>query len=363
MSSETGKLLKVNIFGESHGRAIGVVIDGLPAGEEIDEQDLSRFMARRAGGKTFSTPRKEEDKPVFLSGMLGGKTTGAPLCAIIENKNFRPDDYSQFQSTPRPSHADYPAYVKYDGFNDQSGGGHFSGRLTAPLCIAGGICMQILERRGIRIGAHIAVLANVGDTPFDPCNPDNGVFDEVKSKEFPVISDDAGAEMREKILDAMSNDDSVGGIVECAVTGLPVGIGAPMFGSVESRLSAAIFGIGAVRGIDFGAGFSAAYMRGSEHNDPYYMDNGCVKTRTNNHGGVIGGITSGMPIIFQTAFKPTPSIGIEQDTVDLATKTDTKIKIGGRHDPCIVPRAVPCVEAATAVTLLDILLENNRLEK
>lgn len=364
MSSEIGNILKINIFGESHGKAIGVVINGLPAGETIDEDELQRFMARRAGGKTFSTPRKEEDKPVFLSGILNGKTTGAPLCAIIENKNFRPGDYKEFSATPRPSHADYPAFVKYNGFNDQSGGGHFSGRLTAPLCIAGGICMQILERRGIKIRAHISVLANVADGGYiDPCNPDQTILDTVMTKDFPVIDDNAGKEMQNKILEAMSNNDSVGGMVECIVTGIKAGIGAPMFGSVESRLSAAIFGIGAVRGIDFGAGFTAAYMKGSEHNDPYYIDNGEIKTRTNYHGGVIGGITSGMPIIFQTAFKPTPSIGIEQDTVDMINKTDAKITIGGRHDPCIVPRAVPCVEAATAVTLLDILLENDGLEK
>lgn len=212
MSSEIGKILKINIFGESHGKAIGVVINGLPAGETIDEDELHRFMARRAGGKTFSTPRKEEDKPVFLSGVLNGKTTGAPLCAIIENKNFRPGDYKEFSATPRPSHADYPAFVKYNGFNDQSGGGHFSGRLTAPLCIAGGICMQILERRGIKIGAHISVLANVGDADIDPCNPDQTMLDAVKAKAFPVIDDMAGEEMQKKILDAMSNNDSVGGI-------------------------------------------------------------------------------------------------------------------------------------------------------
>ena len=324
-----GERVKVTIFGESHGPAIGVVLDGVPAGEAIDMDAVRIQMRRRAPGSSdLTTHRSETDDPLVMSGILNGVTTGAPISAIFRNKDQNSAAYHP--EIPRPSHADYAATVRFGGHADLRGGGPFSGRLTACLVFAGAVCRQILERRGIRIGAHIAVLANVGDTPFDPCNPDNGVFDEVKSKEFPVIDDAAGAEMREKILDAMSNDDSVGGIVECAVTGLPAGIGAPMFGSVESRLSAAIFGIGAVRGIDFGAGFSAAYMRGSEHNDPYYMDNGCVKTRTNNHGGVIGGITSGMPIIFQTAFKPTPSIGIEQDTVDLVTKTDTKIKIGGR---------------------------------
>ena len=353
MSSIRGSKLKVDIFGESHGKAVGVLINGLPAGEEIDENELQEFMDRRAGGKSFSTSRKEADKPIFLSGILQGKTTGAPLCAIIENNNYKKSDYKNLSFTPRPSHADYPAFVKYNGLCDLSGGGHFSGRLTAPLCIAGGICMQILRRKNIEIGAHIYSIADIKDENFDMCSPE---FKGINKKAFPVIDDEKGKLMQEEILKAKEDLDSVGGIVECAVTGLKAGLGEPMFDSVESRISANIFGIGAVRGIEFGMGFDATKIRGSEHNDPYYIYNGKVKTKTNNHGGIIGGLTSSMPIIFRVAFKPTPSIGIEQDSVDLIKMQNTKIKINGRHDPCIVPRAVPCVEAAAAVTILDLLL-------
>ena len=353
MSSIVGNKLKIDIFGESHGKAVGVLINGLPAGEEIDENELQKFMDRRAGGKSFSTSRKEADKPIFLSGILNRKTTGAPLCAIIENKNYKKSDYENLAFCPRPSHADYPAYVKYNGLCDLSGGGHFSGRLTAALCIAGGICLQILKRKNVEIGAHIYSVAGIYDEHFDLCSPD---FEDLNKKAFPVIDDEKGKLMQNEILKAKDELDSVGGIVECAVTGLRAGLGEPMFGSVESRISANIFGIGAVRGIEFGLGFEAANLRGSEHNDPYYIDNGKIKTRTNNHGGIIGGLTSSMPIVFRVAFKPTPSIGIEQDTVNLNKMQNTKIKINGRHDPCIVPRAVPCVEAAAAVTILDLLL-------
>lgn len=356
MSLMIGNKISIDIFGESHAKAIGVVINGLPPGEEIDIEKLKNFMSRRRGGKNFTTPREESDTPIFLSGVLNNKTTGAPLCAIIENNNIRKDDYSSIAFCPRPSHADYPAYVKYKGFNDMSGGGHFSGRLTAPLCIAGNICMQILERDNIKIGAHIASIAGICDSKFDMCAPRFGT---VSQKDFPVIDDRQGLLMLEEIENAKKLSDSVGGTVECAITGLPAGIGEPMFDSIESRISSAVFGIGAVRGIEFGAGFTAAKMRGSQHNDPYCIENGKIETRTNNHGGVIGGISSGMPIIFTVAFKPTPSIGIEQETVNFKTMQNAKIKIEGRHDPCIVPRAVPCVEAASAITVLDILLNSN----
>ena len=356
MSSTMGNKLKIDIFGESHGKAVGVLINGLPAGEELDENELRFFMHRRAGGKSFSTSRKEADEPIFLSGVLNGKTTGSPLCAIIENKNFKKSDYEALSFTPRPSHADYPAFVKYNGFCDLSGGGHFSGRLTAPLCIAGGICKQILKRKNIEVAAHIYSISNINDVPFDMCNPE---FSDICKKDFPVIDDEKGKLMQDEILKAKNDLDSVGGIVECAVTGLKAGLGEPMFNSLESRISANIFGIGAVRGIEFGLGFDATKIRGSIHNDSYYIEENEIKTKTNNHGGILGGLTTSMPIIFRVAFKPTPSIGIEQDSVDLIKMQNTKIKISGRHDPCIVPRAVPCVEAAAAVTILDLILENN----
>lgn len=356
MSSENGRNISLTVFGESHARAVGAVIEGLPAGEEIDEELIMQFMRRRMGGKPWSTPRREEDKPVILCGLLNGKTTGAALCAIIENNNTRPADYENMKKIPRPSHADYPAFVKYNGANDRSGGGQFSGRLTAPLCAAGAICEQILERRGVKVAAHLSRAAGVDDKPFDPCNPDGGLFEKLKLKEFPVIDDEAGGRMIEQIIRAKGNMDSVGGVVECAVTGLEPGLGEPIFGSVESRLSSMIFGIGGVRGIEFGAGFLAADMTGSLHNDPYCIVENEIKTVTNNHGGIIGGLTSGMPIIFRAAFKPTSSIGLPQRSVDLDSLEETKLEIRGRHDPCIAVRAVPCVEAAAAVTVLDILM-------
>ena len=330
MSSENGQNIKLTVFGESHASAVGVVIEGLPAGEAIDEEQIMQFMRRRMGGKAWSTPRKEEDKPEFLCGLLGGRTTGAALCAIIRNSNIRPAD--------------------------RSGGGQFSGRLTAPLCVAGAISEQILARKGIKVAAHLSRAAGIDDTPFDPCNPDNGIFDKLKTKLFPTIDDKAGEEMTKKIIEAKESLDSVGGIVECAVTGLGAGLGDPIFGSVESRISSMIFGIGGVRGIEFGAGFSAADMTGSVHNDPYCLIDDKIKTVTNNHGGIIGGLTSGMPIIFRAAFKPTPSIGLPQRSVDLDSLEETRLEVRGRHDPCIAVRAVPCVEAAAAVTVLDIVL-------
>ena len=356
MSSEFGNRLKVSVFGESHGAAVGVVVDGLPAGEAVDLEQLGAFMARRAGGKRFSTPRRETDAPVFLSGLRDGVTTGSPLCAVIENKNVRSGDYSALTDTPRPAHADYPARVKYGGFEDARGGGHFSGRLTAPLCVAGAVCMQSLARRGVRVGAHIAAIGGVADAPFDPVNLADEQLLLAGTRAFPVLDEAAGEKMLDEIAAAAAENDSVGGIVECGVTGLSAGIGEPLFGGIENRLSAAVFGIGAVRGIEFGAGFAAAAMRGSAHNDAYCMADGAVRTKTNRHGGVLGGMTTGMPLLFRVAFKPTPSIGREQQTVNLKTMTEATISVAGRHDPCIVPRAVPCVEAAAAIVMLDFLL-------
>ena len=361
MGSGFGQDVKVSVFGQSHSEAIGVVVDGLPPGHRIDFDKLRSFMGRRAPGRgVFSTTRREEDLPEFLSGLNDGVTCGAPLCALIRNLDMRPHDYDDIRDMPRPGHADYTAHVKYGGHNDVRGGGHFSGRLTAPLCIAGGICMQILEREGIDIGAHIASVADICDVPFEPAKVGRDVISEVKRKGFPVVSDESGKRMIEAIGDARQNGDSLGGVIECAALDVPAGLGDPIFDGVENRIAGIVFGIPAVRGIEFGNGFGAARLRGSDNNDAFYMDGDAVRTRTNNHGGVLGGISSGMPVIFRVAIKPTPSIALEQDSVSLSRGGDVKMKISGRHDPCIVPRAVPCVEAAAAVAILDMVVGGMR---
>lgn len=357
MSSSFGEKVKIMIFGQSHSEAIGVVIDGLPVGEEIDMERVQQFMERRAPGRNaYSTPRKEGDVPRVVSGLFEGKTCGAPICAVIENTNTRSKDYDKLKDLPRPGHADFTAWVKYKGANDHRGGGHFSGRLTAPLCFAGAVCMQILERKGIHIGAHILSIKGVKDTPFDEVQIDAETLKMVTSKAFPVQDDATGEAMQAAIAAARANADSVGGIIECAVTGLPVGVGEPMFDGLESRLAAAVFAIPAVKGVEFGKGFGVAELFGSENNDDFiYEADGTVRTKTNNHGGSLGGISSGMPLVLRAAFKPTPSIGQEQDTISISKRENDKLAIVGRHDPCIVPRAVPCVEAAAAVAILDLL--------
>ncbi len=429
MSSDFGEKIKISIFGESHSPAVGVVIDGINAGEKIDMDELGKFLTRRAPGRSeFSTGRQEADKTEILSGIVDGVTTGTPISAIIRNQDGNPKDYEDIRNTPRPSHADYAAYVKYGKSHDFRGGGHFSGRLTAPLCIAGGICKQILARKGITIGAHIASVADIEDDRFDSVRVNEQEILGIANKGFPVINEKSGDTIKKEILDAKAAGDSVGGTVECCILGMPAGIGEPMFDGIENSIAKIIFGIPAVKGIEFGAGFGSSRMRGSENNDPIYVDsdvtatesssmssrnnatihadtaytdantdavgNGYdsphnneitysshpenqntesvvipdkiagtqrnddinfVKTRTNNSGGITGGLTNGMPIIFTAAFKPTPSIALEQETVDLSTGENTTIKINGRHDPCIVPRAVPCVEAAVAVAILDLI--------
>lgn len=353
MSSMTGKNIKISIFGQSHSEAIGVVIDGLPTGFTFDMEKVSSFMARRApGNNAFSTARKEADKPEILSGLVNNTTCGAPLCAVIRNTNTRSGDYSELKDCPRPSHSDYAASVKYNGFNDVAGGGHFSGRLTAPLCFAGALCMQILESRNINIKAHILSVKNIKDTPFDLLNITN---ENIASKDFPVIDDNAGKMIQEVILSAKEQGDSVGGVIECAATGVPVGYGDPMFDGVENIIAKNIFGIPAVKGIEFGNGFECTTLFGSENNDEYTVKDGKITTTTNNSGGITGGITTGMPIVFRAAMKPTPSIGKEQDSVSLSEKQNKKLTIHGRHDPCIVQRAVPVIEAVTAISILDIL--------
>jgi chorismate synthase len=357
MSFEFGENIKITIFGQSHSEAIGAVINGLPAGEEISISKIEEFMARRAPGRNaYSTKRREADRPKILSGLVDGKTCGAPLCAIIENTDVRSSDYADFADVPRPSHADYPAYVKYRGANDIRGGGHFSGRLTAPLCFAGAVCIQILERRGIAVGAHILSIGEERDRPFDPVRVDFAELSALKSKEFPVICESAGERMKQEIARAAQNLDSVGGVVECCALGVPAGVGEPMFGGIENRISHAIFGIPAVKGIEFGSGFGGTRLYGSENNDPYCYEDGKVRTRTNNAGGILGGYSTGMPIIFRVAIKPTPSIGKKQESISLSRRTNVSLEIRGRHDPCIVPRAVPCVEAVCAAVLLDMII-------
>ncbi len=359
MSSEFGKILRVSVFGQSHGKAIGVLMDGLPAGEAIDLEELYAFLDRRRPGKSpLSTARKETDTPVFLSGLEDGQTCGAPLCAVIENADQRSKDYSELRDKPRPGHADYTAAVKWGGQADTRGGGHFSGRLTAPLCVAGGIAKQILARQGIFVGAHLAAVAGTTDQPF-PLYPSPELFAAVAGKPFPVLDDETGERMQAAILAAKNDLDSVGGVIECAAVGLPAGLGDPMFEGVENRLAAAIFGIPAVKGLEFGAGFGAAALRGSENNDPFIMKNGAVRAETNHAGGILGGITTGLPIVLRAAFKPTPSIGRSQRTVSLSAMENAELTVHGRHDPCIAHRAVPVVEAVTAAVLLDMLLEGN----
>ena len=334
MGNSYGNLFRFTIFGQSHAPAIGVTVEGLPAGEKIDLEALQAFLARRAPGGKYSTARKEADKPEFIAGLTpDGLTCGSPLTAVIRNTDTRSGDYSYLANVPRPGHADYPAMIKYGAGRDYAGGGQFSGRLTAPLCIAGGIAKQLLEKRGITISARIVSIG--GET-------------EEKA-------------MFELIDRVRSEGDSIGGVIECVAEGVPAGIGEPMFGGMENRISQAVFGIPAVKGIEFGAGMAVGAMRGSENNDEFYFDeNGKVRTYTNNHGGLLGGISSGETIVFRAAIKPTPSIAKQQRSVDMASGENTSLEVRGRHDPCIVPRALPCMEAAMAAAIYDAILENER---
>lgn len=359
MSSEFGTQLKISVFGQSHGRAIGVTIHGLPAGETIDLQQLQEFLnRRRPGASPLSTARREADIPIFLSGLENGVTCGAPLCAIIENHDSHSADYQSVADRPRPSHADYTARVKWGEYADLRGGGHFSGRLTAPLCIAGAIAGQILARRGIYVGAHLSAVAGIEDDAF-PLHPTRELFADVAAKPFPVLNDLCGERMQHAIRCARQEGDSVGGTIECAVIGVPAGVGSPMFDGVENRLAAALFGIPAVKGVSFGAGFAGCALRGSENNDPFTIEDGEIRTTQNHAGGALGGITTGMPIVFHVGIKPTPSIALAQQTVSLSEKQNVPLLIQGRHDPCIAHRAVPVVEAVAAAVILDLLLEEH----
>ncbi len=356
MSSTYGEKIKISVFGESHGGGIGVVIDGLPAGEAIDFDAVLAQMARRAPGRDkTATPRKESDLPRVLSGMLGDVLTGAPLCAVIENTNTRSQDYGDLLAKPRPGHSDYTAYIKYHGANDIRGGGHFSGRITAPLVFAGAVCRQLLERRGIQIAAHIQSVGSIHDKPFDPVAVPSALIKRLSASSFALIDESAEEAVRAEIEAARLAQDSVGGTIECAVTGLPAGVGEPMFDGLEGAIAKAVFGVPAVKGIEFGAGFALAAMRGSRANDAFCYQNGHVVTETNHCGGILGGIANGMPLIFRCAVKPTPSIAQPQKTVDLQTGENTVLTIHGRHDPCIVPRAVPVIEAVTALAIINVL--------
>ena len=358
MASYLGKNLHVSVFGQSHSPAIGVCVDGLPAGEAVDLEELQRFLKRRAPGRdATATPRKEADQPQILCGLVDGVTCGAPLAAVIENTNTRSQDYDLLRDVPRPGHADYTAQVRYRGYQDVRGGGHFSGRLTAPLCVAGGVALQILARRGIQVAAHIRWIGNEEDRPFDLNGEQGDLLVRLKEADFPTLERAAGERMRQTILAAKAQGDSVGGVIECMALGIPAGLGDPMFGGMEGRLAAALFGIPAVKGVEFGEGFGASRMLGSQHNDPFRETETGIITASNHAGGILGGITTGMPLVFRVAFKPTPSIAKEQDSVSLSRKAEVKLRVPGRHDPCIVPRAVPVVEAVAALVLLDILLD------
>jgi len=357
VSSEIGNRVKLSVFGESHGEMIGCTLHNLPAGEVIDMEEVAVQMARRApGNDPTATSRKESDLPRVVSGYYAGVTTGTPLTAVIVNENTRSGDYAAQQAVPRPGHADYTGAVRYDGANDIRGGGHFSGRLTAPIVFAGAVCRQILARRGITVGAHIYAIADVKDTPFDAVKVDEDLLSTLSQSSFSLIDGEKELLMRAAVERARVKADSVGGVIELAVTGLPVGVGSPMFGGVENVLSAMLFGIPAVKGVEFGDGFALSTMFGSEANDSYHYDeDGNLTLLSNHNGGILGGITDGAPLIVRVAIKPTPSIGQVQASIDMIEGTNTTTVVRGRHDPCIVPRAVPVVEAAACVALLDLL--------
>ena len=356
MSGVWGNNLKISIFGESHGNAIGITLSGLPTGVELDLDKIDEEMKRRAPGKSkLSTARAEKDIPEILSGIFEGKTTGAPLCGIIRNADTRSKDYGKLKDIMRPGHSDYTGNVRYDGFNDYRGGGHFSGRITAPLVFAGAICKQVLELRGITIGAHVKSVKNIKDESFDYVNITKEQLLSLRNSELPLLDKSKEEEMRNEILNAKTEGDSVGGVIECALIGIEAGVGDPFFDSVESTLAHLLFSVPAVKGVEFGLGFGITELFGFEANDNFYYEGNDIKTKTNNNGGILGGITSGMPVVLKVAIKPTPSISKEQDTINLATKKNDKLVIEGRHDPCIVQRAIPVVEAVVAIGILDLL--------
>ena len=354
MKNVFGYNVSITLFGESHGAEIGAVIDGLAPGIKVDEDFISSQLSLRRPSGAISTSRVEADKFRIVSGVFEGYTTGTPIAIIIPNENTKSKDYSKTKDLARPGHADYTAECKYHGYQDYRGGGHFSGRVTAAIVAAGAIAIDALRAKGIVIGTHIKSLATINDRSFDK----NAILTDINrlnSSEFAVLDESAGAEMREEILKAKSESDSVGGVLETAVLGLPAGVGEPWFDSMESLISHAMFSIPAVKGVEFGDGFSMANMRGSEANDAMKMENGKVVTETNHNGGINGGISNGMPVIFRCAVKPTPSIFKTQNTVDMKKQADAQLSLEGRHDPAIVHRARVVVDSMTALTLCDIL--------
>lgn len=357
MPSVFGDRIKVSVFGQSHSEAIGVVIDGLPAGISIDMDELLAFMARRAPGQgRHTTSRREADRPEFVSGVVDGVTCGAPICALIRNTDTRSGDYSNLRDVPRPGHSDYTAYLKFGAAHDIRGGGHFSGRLTASLCIAGGIALQILASKGISIGAHLASVGSVEDARYDPVHVCADDFVALRANALPAIDPDAAQRMLDEIERARMSADSVGGTIECAIVGMPSGLGDALFGGLEGRLALALFGVPAVKGLEFGSGFAGTRTHGSQNNDEFDMESGHVTCKTNNAGGILGGISTGMPIVFRVAIKPTASIGQPQHSVSLSRGEPAELVIKGRHDPCIAPRAVPVVEAVAALAILEYII-------
>lgn len=356
MGANWGRNIRLSIFGESHGSAIGINIDGLPAGVEIDLDKIEKHMERRAPGRSaFSTQRKEKDGVEILSGIYEGKTTGAPICGIIKNEDKKSKDYSKLKEVMRPGHSDYPAYIKYHGYNDVRGGGHFSGRITAPIVFAGSIAREILAKKNIYIGAQIKSIKDI--EVEDIAELTTEVFEEISKKEMAILDDKKIIEIKERIEVARMNQDSLGGVIECYAIGVPAGIGEPFFDSLESTIAHLAFSIPAVKGIEFGKGFSMTEMLGSEANDEYYLDNHIVKTTNNNNGGILGGISNGMPISFKVAIKPTPSISKKQNTINVKKMENCDLVIEGRHDPCIVPRAVVVIESILALALLERLYD------
>ena len=361
MSSSWGNKLKLELYGASHAAAVGARLSGLPAGEPIDPEELRTLMRRRAPGRSaLGSSRREADEVLFLGGLRGGVTDGETLCLEIRNTDARSRDYEALRSVPRPGHADYAARLKYGEAADLRGGGVFSGRMTAPLCAAGGVCLQLLRRRGVEIASHLLSVGEIEDEPFDPLGPSADTLRQLRAAAWPTLSAARGEQMREQIEKAAAEGDSLGGVAECVVTGLPAGLGGPLFEGLEGLIASLLFAIPAVKGVDFGAGFAAARLRGSENNDPYAVRDGKISIESNHAGGILGGISTGLPLLFRAAFKPTPSIAKAQRSVDLATMTETELRVTGRHDPCIVPRALPVVEAAAALALLDRMLEEDK---
>lgn len=357
MSFQWGNKLRISVFGQSHSEALGVSIEGLPAGERVDLEELKAFLRRRAPGRSdLSSPRQERDEPQILCGLIDGLCCGSPLTILFRNEDPRPQDYEALRDVPRPGHADLAAAIKYEGYQDHRGGGSFSGRMTAPLCAAGGVCLQLLSRRGITVAAHILSVGEAADRPFDPLGLSIEERKRLREAELPVLEPEAEEAFREEIRRAAAEGDSVGGVIEAAVLGLPAGLGGPLFGGLDGKLASALFAIPAVKGVEFGEGFAAARLRGSLNNDPYGVKEGKVMPETNHAGGVLGGISTGMPLLFRVAIKPTPSIALPQRSVSLSTLEPKELSCPGRNDPCIVPRAVPAVEAVAALTVLDLLL-------